>query len=178
VAHPDLHLADDPLDRHGIGTVPFDGEGARARRNDIISGGTLQKWLFDARDGARHGQPSTGSAVRDGFKTQPGTGTHHLVLQGPARPEAQLVADIEHGFLVDSVLGAHTANATTGDFSVTAANVWHIRNGAVAGASREVAIGGNLPELLARLDAVSSEAKAMDGARMPSVRLRDVQVSV
>jgi PmbA protein len=78
---------------------------------------------------------------------------------------------------VDSVLGAHTANATTGDFSVTAANVWRIRKGAVTGPVSEVAIGGNLPDLLLRLDGVGSRPKQMDGLAIPPLRFRAVDVS-
>lgn len=178
VAAPGFDLADDPWLAGAIGATPVDGDGLATQRLPIIAGGVLRTFLFDAWDGHRHGQASTRSAVRGGFKSRPDTGTHHLVLSSPsARPYDQLLAGIDDGFLVDSVLGAHTANITTGDFSVTAPSVWRIHNGAIAGPVSEIAIGGNLPDLLLRLAGVAKEAKAMDGARIPAVHFRDVTVS-
>ena len=178
VADAAVSLFDDPRDPAGYGTVPFDGEGVPATCRAIIEDGVLRSFLFDSRDAADHGRQTTGHAVRSGFKSPPGTGAHHVVLEGKAPvPEDRLVAGIDDGILVDSVLGAHTANATTGDFSVTAANAWRIEGGAVAGACQEVAIGGNLSQLLLRLDGVGDVSKVMSGARIPALRFRDVQVS-
>ncbi len=178
VAAPGFDLVDDPWCKGAIGSTPVDGDGLATRRLPIVQGGVLRTFLFDCWDGHRHGQPTTRSGVRSGFKSRPDTGTHHLVLSSPAaRAYDQVIAGVDDGFLVDSVLGAHTANVTTGDFSVTASNVWRIRKGAIAGPVSEVALGGNLPDLLLRLDGVAKEAKAMDGARIPAVRFRDVTVS-
>ena len=179
VADARLGLYDDPTLPGAIGGTPFDDEGLPTRRLPIIEGGVLQTFLFDCRDAQAHGRSSTHSAVRGNSHLPPDTGTHHLVLEGRgARPDDVLVSGIDAGYLVGSVLGAHTANATTGDFSVTAPNVWRIEGGQVVGACSEVAIGGNLPALLRHLDGVGDEPKRMDGARIPSLRFRDVQVSV
>ena len=178
VGHEGLHVIDDPMHPEALFPTACDDEGAVAKAHSLISGGVLGGFLFDARDAARHDRQATGHAVRDGFKAPPSTGAHHVVMtHDQTLAEKRLLADIDEGYLVESVLGAHTANGTTGDFSVTAANVWRIRGGEVVGASQEVAIGGNLPELLGRLDAVGADPKRTSGAIVPSMRLRDVQVS-
>ncbi len=178
VAQSRLSLFDDPTLPGALGATPFDDEGLPTRRLPIIEDGVLRTFLFDCRDAHLHGQTSTHSAVRGNSHVPPETGTHHLVLEGRgAQPEDALVAGIDAGYLVGSVLGAHTANATTGDFSVTAPNVWRVEGGEVVGASSEVAIGGNLPELLQHLDGVGDAPKRMDGARIPALRFRGVQVS-
>lgn len=178
VAAPLLDLTDDVTVPGAVGASPIDGDGLPTGRTPIIAGGVLRTFLFDAWDAHRHGQASTRSAVRGGFKARPETGTQHLVLSSrKATPFAKLVAGIDDGYLVDNVLGAHTANVTTGDFSVTAPNVWRIRKGAIEGPVSEVAIAGSLPDLLHRVDGVGKEAKAMDGARVPVVRFRGVSVS-
>jgi PmbA protein len=178
VAVPDLDLADDSWVPGAIGASPIDGDGLPTRRQPIIDGGVLRSFLFDSWDAHRHKQVSTRSAVRGGFKTRPDTGTHHLVLSSrKARDLDKIIAGTDDGYLVDSVLGAHTANVTTGDFSVTSPNVWRIRKGSVEGPVTEVAIGGNLPDLLQRIDGVAKEPKRMSGAHIPAVRFRDVTVS-
>lgn len=178
VAASSLSIVDDPLREGAVGSVPFDGDGLPAQRLPIIDDGVLSHFLFDTRDGHEHGQPSTHSAVRGSFKSPPGVGVHHLVIEGSgAVSDDRLVGGVDHGYLVESVLGAHTANATTGDFSVTAPNVWRIEDGEVAGASTQIAISGNLPDLLHRLDGIGREPKKMDGAWVPMLRFQDVHVS-
>lgn len=178
VAVRDLDLVDDSWVPGAIGASPIDGDGLPTRRQPIIEGGVLKAFLFDSWDAHRHKQASTRSAVRGGFKTRPDTGTHHLVLSSrKARDLDKIIAGTDDGYLVDSVLGAHTANVTTGDFSVTSPNVWRIRKGSVEGPVTEVAIGGNLPDLLQRIDGVAKEPKRMSGAHIPAVRFRDVTVS-
>lgn len=179
VAHPGLQATDDPRHAGGLGTTAMDGEGLATLRTPILEDGVLRARIFDSWYGHVHGRPSTHHAQRSGFKSLPGTGVHHWLLEHTTtRTLDALIADVEHGYLVESVLGAHTANATTGDFSVTAPNVWRIQDGALAGACKDIAMGGNLPELLARLDGVSDAPKRMDGAIVPALRFRDVQVSV
>ncbi len=179
VAAAMLDVRDDSWYPSAISGTPFDDEGVATRSLPIVQGGVLKTFLFDSWDAHLHSEATTASAVRSGFKTRPGTGTHHLVVESPhARPAETLIAGVDEGLLVDSVLGAHTANVTTGDFSVTSANVWRIRKGAVVGPVSEVALSGNLPKLLSSLDGISSEAKARDGLRMPSMRFRGVSVSV
>lgn len=178
VAVADLDLADDPWVPGAVGGSAIDGDGLPTRHQPILERGVLKAFLFDSWDAHRHKQATTRSAVRGGFKSRPDTGTHHLVLSSrKSRPLDRIVAGTDDGYLVDSVLGAHTANVVTGDFSVTSPNVWRVRKGAIVGPVTEVAIGGNLPDLLRRLDGVSKEAKQMDGARIPAVRFRDVTIS-
>lgn len=179
VAHPMLDVHDDCRVAGAIGAVPFDDEGLPTKRVPIIAAGVLRNFLYDSWDATRHKARSTHSAVRGDFKSRPGTGTHHLVVSAKGmRPLAKLLAGMDDGYLVESVLGAHTANATTGDFSVTSPNVWQVESGAVVGPVREIAIGGNLPDLLLRLQGVSKEAKQTDGMRMPHLLFGDVDVSV
>lgn len=179
VAAASLSLADEPGNPIGIPGPAADGEGLAARRVPIVQDGVLAAYLFDSWDGHRHGRPSTHSAVRGGFKSRPGPGTHKLVLSGAQpRPPSALVADVDDGYLVDSVLGAHTANATTGEFSVTAPNVWRIRKGELDGPASELAIAGSLDSLLRSVRSVSAPAKWGDGWVMPRVVVDDVAVSV
>jgi PmbA protein len=178
VAAAGLDLVDDSRVADAIGGTAFDDEGVPTKRLPILEGGVLRHYLYDSWDAHEHQESSTASAVRSGFKSRPETGTHHLVLSSPkARPVDKLVAGVDDGYLVESVLGAHTANPTTGEFSVTAGNVWRIHKGAIVGAASEIAVAGSLTDLLARVDGVGSEPKRMDGLQVPHLLVRGVDVS-
>ncbi|HUR62311.1 MAG TPA: TldD/PmbA family protein [Candidatus Thermoplasmatota archaeon] len=179
VADRRFSLLDDSAAPGAVGGVPFDDEGLPTQPLPIVQDGVLRSFLYDAWDAHEHGAQSTRSGVRGDFKARVDTGTHHLVVTGTqTQALGKLIAGVDDGFLVDSVLGAHTANVTTGDFSVTAPSVWRIRKGQLAGAATEIAIGGNLPKLLQRLDGISTESKQMSGARIPHLLFRGVDVSV
>jgi PmbA protein len=179
VAARGLDLRDDSTVPGAVGGAPFDDEGLPTGTPlSILDDGVLGNFIYDSWDAHEHHAKTTCSAVRGGFKSRPGAGTHHLVLSSPkSRPTEALIAGVDDGYLVESVLGAHTANATTGDFSVTAPNVWRIRNGHVEGPASEIALGGNLPDLLLRVDGIATEGKAMDGLRVPPLRFRAIDVS-
>ena len=178
VADSGFTLADEPRHPEAIGGAPFDGEGVPTGRVPLVEKGLLRTFLYDSWDAHQWSGVTTASAVRGGFKSRPETGVHHVVVSHrTTAPMDRLVAGMEDGFVVESVLGAHTANATTGDFSVTAPAVWRVRGGAVEGPVTEVAIAGNLGELLRRVDGASQEVKAMEGSRVPSLRFRGVAVS-
>ena len=178
VAHAGLRLLDDPGAPDAVAVGPWDDEGLPVRRTDVITGGTLRAFLFDSWDAHRHDRQSTHHGQRGDFKSLPGTGAHHWTLRHDRAQDLDgLVAGIDQGYLVDSLLGAHTANATTGDFSVTAPHVWRIEAGALAGPCKEIAVAGNLPALLRHADGATRKTKLFDGASLPHLRLRDVAVS-
>lgn len=89
-----------------------------------------------------------------------------------------LLADVGEGLLIHSVLGAHTANEVTGEFSVTAPNVFHIRDGQWGPATQDVALAGNLPHLLRNLNGGSTERRELGGAVLGALWLDGVSVSV
>jgi PmbA protein len=176
VAHSGFSIIDNPTAPGALGVAATDAEGLVARDNAIIKNGVLKSFLFDSWDAHEHGQKSTHSASRSGFKSQPGTGSQHWdVTHNNAISMDKMKSDMD-GYMVESVLGAHTANTTTGDFSVTATNVWRVKNGEKA-ASTEVAISGNLPDLLGRLDACCNNPVRKMGSVLPALRFRDVSVS-
>jgi PmbA protein len=178
VADERLIIRDDPLHPKAMGVSPFDGEGLAARPVPLIEGGLLRNYLYDSWDAHEHKTRSTHTAVRGSFKARPESGGHHFVAQS-AEPRAfeKLVASIDRGVLVSSVLGAHTANDTTGDFSITVPNLWRIKNGAIAGASKEIALSGNMEAMLRSFDGASNTPKASFGARVPAMLFRQLSAS-
>lgn len=148
IASPLITLVDDPTDARAYTATDVDGEGLAARRNVLIDGGVLRQFVHSSYSGRRAGVASTGNAVRGGFRGTPGVGALALQLVPGTRSQAEIVADIDDGLLVQTVSGIHSGvNPISGDFSTGAAGLM-IRNGQVAEPVRELTIASTLQRML------------------------------
>lgn len=156
VASPLLTLIDDPTNRDAFTAAEADGEGLASRRNVLIDGGRLNSFVHNAYTGRRMGVPSTGSAVRS-YSSVPGVGTRALYLEPGTKSQAELVAEIDNGVLIQGVAGIHSGvNPVSGDFS-TGAEGLRIRNGELGEPLREITIASTLQRMLADVQAVGGD---------------------
>jgi len=146
------------------------------RDTALITEGVLEAFLYDSYWGKRMGAPSTGNAVRGGVKGPPRMGVHNLCIQpGEASPET-LVAGVERGVLITDVMGMHTANPISGDFSVGAAG-FYLEGGKVRYPVKGIALAGNLLELFRGVDLVGNDLRFFGSAGSPSLRISELDVS-
>jgi PmbA protein len=177
VASSLVTLVDDPTDERAFTATETDGEGLATRRNVLIENGVLTKFVHNAYTARRMGTVSTGSAVR-GFKTTPSVGCMATTLVPGDKSQAELIAEVSDGLLVQEVAGLHSGvNPISGDFS-TGADGLRIRNGELAEPVREFTIGSTLQRMLKDVAAVGND---LDWLPMPaagvSLVVGDVTVS-
>lgn len=172
-----LTLVDDPTNPEAFTATETDGEGLATRRNELIAGGVLQGFVHNAYTARCLGTRSTGSAVR-GFKSTPGVGCMALSLVPGVRPQADLIAGIDHGLLVQGVAGLHSGvNPVSGDFS-TGAEGLRIRNGEVAEPVREITIASTIQRMLKDVQEVGGDLEWMPmSAAGVSLVITDVTMS-
>ncbi len=148
VASPLFTLVDDPTNPKAYTATDIDGEGLAARRNVLIEAGVLQGFVHSSYSARRAGTTSTGNAVRGGFKGTPGVGCLAMQMQPGNRSQAELIADVDDGVLIQSVQGLHSGvNAISGDFSTGASGLL-ISNGQLGGPVREFTIASTLQRML------------------------------
>ena len=103
-------------------------------------------------------------------------GAHNLCIDpGPCRPEA-LAAGIGRGVLITEVMGMHTANPISGDFSVGAAG-FYLEDGVIGHPVKGIAIAGNLLELFRSVDLVAGDLRFFGAVGAPSLRVGALEVS-
>ncbi len=113
----------------------------------LLEEGRLLGFVHNSYTGRKSGGASTGSAVR-GYASTPGVGVQALAVVPGSRSQAELVADVEDGVLVQGVSGLHSGvNPVSGDFS-TGAEGLRIRGGALAEPVREFTIASTLQRML------------------------------
>ncbi|MFW5928490.1 MAG: metallopeptidase TldD-related protein, partial [Thermoplasmatota archaeon] len=182
VAHYDFNLVDDPTLDWGIGSGEFDDEGVSSRKVDLISDGTLKNFLYDLKEASKSETESTGNGMRAGFKSPPQIMHRNLVVRGEDKSVESLYPD--KGIYVDGVMGAHTANSASGDFSVVANPVWLIDDGEKQGRIDGVMISGNFADLIESIELADDYKKtylSLGGSsfkmELPTARLNDITVS-
>jgi PmbA protein len=152
VAGPSVSVVDDPVMPGGLASGRADDEGVSSRRNILIEKGVLQGFLYDTFTANQYGVGTTGSASRDGWKSQPEAGVTNILVEAPSLGELEdLVAEVDRGVLVHDLMGAHTSNRSTLDFSVNTTMPFEIRNGEVLGVRNPAMLGGNVGEMLGRV---------------------------
>jgi PmbA protein len=177
VAAPLLTLIDDPTDTAAFTATAADGEGLATRRNVLLENGRLLRFVHKSYTGRRSGGASTGSAVR-GYASTPGVGIQALTLVPGTRTQAEMVADVDDGLLVQGVSGLHSGvNPVSGDFS-TGAEGLRIRGGELAEPVREFTIASTIQKMLQDVSEVGGDLEWLPmHAAGVSLVIGDVTVS-
>jgi PmbA protein len=171
-----LRMRDDGILPGGMATAPFDGEGVARRNTVLVEGGILRGFLYDSYCGRKAGKTSTGNAARGGVKGPPRMGVNNFFIENGSDSLAGLAEGIGRGLLVTSVMGMHTANPISGDFSVGAAG-FLIENGSVTVPVKGVAISGNILELFRSVEKVGDDLRFFGAVGAPSLRIASLDVS-
>ena len=79
---------------------------------------------------------------------QPGPGFTNVLIRGGKKTESELLASIDHGLLVEGVIGMGQGNTISGAFSNTVNLAYLVEKGEVVGRVRDVSIAGNSYEVL------------------------------
>lgn len=160
----------------GIASAPFDGEGVPTSKTSLIENGELKSYLHNTYTAAKDGVLSTGNGIRSSFKSTPEIGTTNFYIEpGNIQPD-DLFKDVNAGLYITEVMGIHTANPISGDFSVGAAGIW-IENGQLTKPVRGVAIAGNILELLQEVEGVGSDLTFFGGKGAPTIRIAKMTIS-
>jgi PmbA protein len=189
VAAAGLTIADDATHPKGLNTFATDEEGLPSRRTVLIEKGVLSALLYDTYDALEAGACSTGNALHGErgdsgttYKTAPSTFARNVVLEGETMSEEEMIRGVRNGIIVDNVLGAHTANRASGDFSVAIYAGYAIRDGEIRFPLKGGMIGGNMPAML--MDASLADNYRLVEAGfyptagfIPSVKFENVRVS-
>jgi len=176
VFSPHLTIVDDGLYPGGTASSPFDDEGSLHQRIVLVSDGVVQGFLYDQYTANKENRHSTGNAGRHGINAPPSVqATNFFIQNGSLEPE-QLLTSIPEGLMVTDVIGLHTADPISGDFSVGAAGSW-IKDGEIIFPVKGIAISGNLIDLFSRVDGVGADLKFYGRFGAPSRRISTLNIA-
>ncbi len=169
-----LSLVDDATMPGGLGSRPFDGEGVRSRRTQVLDEGVLTSYLCDTYTANKLGIPSTGNASRR-YDRAPVVGPSNLYLQAGSTSPDEIIGSVAKGLFVTRLYWVGT-NLASGDYSRGAEGVW-IENGQLTYPVQEVTIAGNVLEMLERIVVVGSDLEFSRPVACPTLLVSDLVIS-
>ncbi len=173
IASPALSIIDNPLLEKGMGTAKCDGEGSVSRETALIKDGKLNSFIYDIYNANKAGVETTSNGLRGSYLTTPMIAPTNLEFKFGEMKE---LSEIDNGVLTTSVLGAHTANPISGDFSVEANNAFKIENGEMGDPIKKAMISGNIFEIMKSVEGLDSEIKQYGSYIIPKLLVHDLRV--
>lgn len=176
VFSPLLTLKDNPHLLSGVGSYLFDAEGVLGSEKILLKEGILQDILADKEYQEIMNLKAAGSSHRDSYKKQPNLSYSNLYLEKGSFSFQELLQKMGTGIYITELMGMHTANAISGDFSVGAQGFW-IEKGEIAYSLKQIAISGNLKKMLNAVEAVGSDLRFYYKLGTPSILLSHLDVA-
>jgi len=160
----------------GLGSAPFDGEGVPTQETKLIEQGILKTFFYNTYTANKGKTKSTGHASHSSFQGLPGIGPTNLYIKAGDQEPSKIVNQITNGLYLVRIMGGHTANPISGDFSFGAAGIM-IKNGRLTYPVRGITIAGNLIDLLQHIKAIGSDLRFLANIGAPTLLLEGISVS-
>jgi len=180
---PLLTIVDDGLYSKGVSTTPFDGEGMPSQRTVLVARGELTHYLYDRYWANRENLfspslrvESTGNGRRHGIKSPPGVGVSNFFIDPGNTFIPRLLEGFLQGIVVEEVMGLHTVDPISGDFSLGCSGDW-IDGGQKVHPVKSIAIAGNLFELFRRVIGVGEDLRFFGAVGAPSLLIEELLIS-
>ncbi|KZX17329.1 TldD/PmbA family protein [Methanobrevibacter filiformis] len=173
IVSPNLSIYDDGLYEGGLASFKMDDEGTPSQKTTLIENGVLKGFIYDIYNANKASLTSTGNGFRGAYLDTPSSSTSNVIFDFN---EKIAIEDISKGFLATDVLGAHTANPISGDFSVEANNAFLIENGEVCKPIKKAMISGNIFDALSNCQGLDSKIKQYGSFIIPKLSIDSLRV--
>ncbi|ENP2066616.1 metalloprotease PmbA [Escherichia coli] len=160
-----LTIEEHPHLLKGLASTPFDSEGVRTERRDIIKDGILTQWLLTSYSARKLGLKSTGHAG----------GIHNWRIAGQGLSFEQMLKEMGTGLVVTELMG-QGVSAITGDYSRGAAGFW-VENGEIQYPVSEITIAGNLKDMWRNIVTVGNDIETRSNIQCGSVLLPEMKIA-
>ena len=160
-----LTIEEHPHLLKGLASTPFDSEGVRTERRDIVKDGILTQWLLTSYSARKLGLKSTGHAG----------GIHNWRIAGQGLSFEQMLKEMGTGLVVTELMG-QGVSAITGDYSRGAAGFW-VENGEIQYPVSEITIAGNLKDMWRNIVTVGNDIETRSNIQCGSVLLPEMKIA-
>ena len=168
-------LVDDGTLERGYSTHPYDDEGTPQQKTVLVEKGIFKGFLHSLYTARATNENPTGNGLRSSFTSPPSVGITNLYLQPGELSFEELINSEGEVLVVFDLMGLHTADTISGDFSFGASGVLY-KNGKKAQAVRGVTVAGNFLELIKNISAVGGDLTFYANVGSPSILVKNITV--
>ncbi|MGB3612394.1 MAG: TldD/PmbA family protein [Elainellaceae cyanobacterium] len=155
-------------------SCPFDDEGTPTREITFIDHGRLQLFYADCTIGNKLGSGTTGNGFRPQLGSYPRPGMFNFLVEPGDRTLADLIRHLDHGIIVDQMLGEDSG--ISGDFSFNVDLGYRVENGCITGRVKNSMVAGNVYRALKHVE-VGSDVQWNGPCHTPSIALWNLSVT-
>jgi PmbA protein len=164
-----IQIIEDPHVIGAVGSAPFDEEGVRTHRREVVKDGVVQGYFLSTYSARKLGMQTTGNAG----------GSHNLTLSSslttPDDDFKRMLEKLDTGLLVTELMG-QGVNYVTGDYSRGASGYW-VENGEIQYAVEEITIAGNMKEMFRQIVAVGADTLVRGTKQTGSILIEQMTVA-
>ncbi len=166
---PHIQIVEDPHLARGMGSSPFDGEGVRTHRRDVVKDGVVQGYFLSTYSARKLGLQTTGNAG----------GSHNLALQSRLTRSTDdfraMLKKLDTGLLLTELMG-QGVNYVTGDYSRGAAGFW-VEGGEIQYPVEEITVASTLSQMFQRIAAVGADTLVRGTKQTGSVLIEEMTIA-
>ncbi len=174
VASESITIIDDACLPGGLNSAIADDEGVPSKRTELISRGVLKGFLYSQSSAIEYKSENTANAMRAerfsssrNYKSAPSVKARNIIIEGEKDKVDTLIAEVDEGVLIYEILGAHTSNPASGDFSVNSSILFKIVKGEVAYPVKSAMLSGNFPECMRNVNGIGDDYRLVSGSLTP-----------
>jgi PmbA protein len=156
-------------------SCPFDDEGTPTQPITFIKDGVLQLFYTDRKIGRALGSGTTGNGFRPGLGSYPTPGLFNLLVRPGYKSLTDLIASLDHGLIVDQMLGGGAG--ISGEFSVNVDLGYRVHQGQVVGRVKDTMVAGNVYNALKSLGELGGDAEWNGSCYTPSLIVEGLSVT-
>jgi PmbA protein len=178
-----LSIWDDGVYPDGISTSPIDGEGVPAQKTPLVTQGDISGYLYDRYWASRENlsssgsnMESTGNSRRFSLKSPPGLGISNFFIKAGNHSFFSLLRDLYQGVVIKEVMGLHTVDPISGDFSLGCSGDW-VEKGEKVHPVKSIAVAGNLFQLFQKVIGLGEDLRFFGKVGCPSLLVEGLEVS-
>ena len=172
-----LTIRQQPRDLELASSTAFDNEGTPTQELYLLKNGVFMAIPTDLNYAHKLGLEPTGNGFRPEVEYMPGPRPFNTSLQTGDMSLDAMIASIDKGLIVHSLMGAHSGNILNGDYSVGVSSGFLIENGKIVARVKDCMLSGNVYETLNNVIAIGSEATALGSSKLPALLCDGVSVA-
>ncbi len=164
-----IQIVEDPHIVGGVGSAPFDEEGVKTYKRDVVKDGVVQAYFLSTYSARKLGMKTTGNAG----------GSHNLSLTSSLTKAGDdfeaMLKKLDTGLLVTELMG-QGINYVTGDYSRGASGYW-VEHGVIQYPVEEITIAGNVKDMFQQILAVGTDTLTRGTKQTGSILIESMTVA-